>query len=224
MLPELHLRRVTSARGPRRSRFIDHVVLSYAFSPFNSLLAGSISLNTMSHSAESGHHGAFRAISDTRSRTRPTRAFRTNLAIPFAKFEACQVRLRKLYSTLQSKAEIAAKSPNARTPAHQAADSDTCYMLYEVLESILEVLTCLRTTFPNNRTWSNADKADMPSSPIPVKEGFIQTFQVSLLDSLTELLEKVQKFVQAPSPEYADEAVSPPCAVFLICTLTATSL
>lgn len=152
----------------------------------------------MSHPAGPRDH-AFRTVTDTRSDFTPAPSFRTNAPVPFADFEAHQARLKGELKHLNTVVAKYSKPRKNRTPGRQAADKETRHNFDKASESVDDILHRLRTTFSNERAWSKADKADMPSSVYPdVKEGFIKTFQASLTDSLVELYKEVQELVKDP--------------------------
>lgn len=143
---------------------------------------------------------AFRTITDTRSHTRPALTFRTNPDVPFAKFMAQQKRLSEQLEHLKSAVGRFSEPRKNRTPARRAADKETRDNFDTASEAVNGILHRLQTTFPNERAWSKADKADMLSSvdPFanPIREGFVKTFQASLTDRLVELHKAVKDLVR----------------------------
>lgn len=163
----------------------------------------------MSHPAGLRDH-AFRTLTDTRSYFTPAPIFRTNPTVPFNALKIQQARLEEQLGHLNDVVARYSKPRKNRTPAREAADKETHGLFSTASESVDKILRRLQTTFPDEGAWSEADKADMPSSvdlviKLGVKEGFIKTFQASLIDSLVELHKKVKELVQDPTLELAEE-------------------
>jgi hypothetical protein len=154
---------------------------------------------------------AFRTITDTRSHTRPALTFRTNPDVPFAKFMAQQKRLSEQLEHLKSAVGRFSEPRKNRTPARRAADEETRANFDTASEAVNGILHRLITTFPNERAWSKADKADMLSSvdPFanPIREGFVKTFQASLTDRLVELHKAVKDLVTTPTLDRTEDVV-----------------